>query len=161
DRAFIHFRTDHGLQATITDPFNPALNAQSTQPQYEGQIQETHQVNANIINQFILAGSWYSAVFGPPNMAKAQALTPYQLDFTGGFFTTPGSVFYGTWPQGRNVTQYQISNDLGWQRGAHNMKFGVNFRRNDLTDYTPGGFFATIPLAVFASQSSFFGGNTD
>src|SRR5246500_3330164 len=161
DRFFIHFRTDHGLQATITDPLNSALNAQSAQPQYEGQLQETHQIGANSVNQFIVAGSWYSAVFGPPNMAKAQALTPYQLDFSGGFFTTPGSVFYGTWPQGRNVTQYQISDDYGWQKGAHNMKFGVNFRRNDLTDYTPGGFFATNPLALFASESSFFNGTTD
>jgi len=161
DRVFIHFRTDHGLQATITDPLNSALNAQSVQPQYEGQFQETHQIGANSVNQFIVAGSWYSAVFGPPNMAKAQALTPYQLDFSGGFFTTPGSVFYGTWPQGRNVTQYQISDDYGWQRGAHNMKFGVNFRRNDLTDYTPGGFFATNPLAIFASENSFFSGTTD
>src|ERR1700756_3911802 len=89
DRFFIHFRTDHGLQATITDPLNSALNAQSVQPQYEGQLQETHQIGANSVNQFIVAGSWYSAVFGPPNMAKAQALTPYQLDFSGGFFTTP------------------------------------------------------------------------
>ncbi len=161
DRMFIHFRTDHGLQATITDPLNPALNAQSVQPQYEGQLQETHQVGTNGVNQFILAGSWYSAIFGPPNMAKALALTPYQLDFTGSFFNTPGSAFYGTWPQGRNVTQYQVSDDFGIQKGAHNMKFGVSFRRNDLTDYTPGGFFATIPLALFASESSFLSGNTD
>src|SRR5579864_2998480 len=161
DRFFIHFRSDHGLQATITDPLNSALNAQSVQPQYEGQIQETHQIGANSVNQFILAGSWYSAVFGPPNMAKALALTPYQLDFSGGFFATPGSAFYGTWPQGRNVTQYQISDDYAWQKGAHSMKFGVNFRRNDLTDYTPGGFFATIPLALFSAESSFYNGTTD
>ena len=62
DRAFVHFRTDHGLQATFTDPLNPLLNALSKQPQYEGQLQETHTVGANSINQFILSGSWYSAV---------------------------------------------------------------------------------------------------
>ncbi len=161
DRVFVHFRTDHGLQATITDPFSSALNAQSVQPQYEGQLQETHQFGINGVNQFIAAGSWYSAVFGPPSIAKAMALTPYQLDFSGGFFTTPGSPFYGTWPQGRNVTQYQISDDYGWQKGSHNLKFGVSFRRNDLTDYTPGGNFGTIPLALFASESSFLAGNTD
>jgi hypothetical protein len=161
DRLFVHFRTDHGLQATITDPFSSALNAQSVQPQYEGQLQETHQVGANGVNQFILSGSWYSAIFGPPNLASALALTPYQLDFSGGFFNTPGSAFYGTWPQGRNVTQYQISDDYGWMKGNHNLKFGVNFRRNDLTDYTPGGNFATIPLALFGSESSFMAGTTD
>ena len=162
DRVFVHFRTDHGLQASITDPFSPALNSQSVQPQYEGQLQETHQVGANGVNQFILAGSWYSAVFGPPSLAKATSLAPYDLDFTGQFFTTPGnSTFYGTWPQGRNVTQYQISDDYGWQKGNHNLKFGVNFRRNDITDYTPGGFFSAIPLAIFASESSFATGTVD
>ena len=162
DRLFIHFRTDHGLQASITDPFSPLLNAQSVQPQYEGQLQETHQVGVNGVNQFILAGSWYSAVFGPPNLAKATAIAPYDLDFTGQFFTTPGnSTFYTTWPQGRNVTQYQISDDYGWQKGVHNLKFGVNFRRNDLTDYTPGGFSSAIPLAIIASQNSFLTGTVD
>src|SRR5207245_2602196 len=101
DRAFIHFRSDHGLQATITDPINRALNAQSVQPQYEGQFQETHQVGANAVNQFILAGSWYSAIFGPPNLSKAMALVPYQLYFAGGEFSGPGGSNYGTWPQGR------------------------------------------------------------
>jgi len=161
DRAFIHFRTDHGLQATITDPLNKALNAQSVQPQYEGQLQETHQFGANGVNQFILAGSWYSAIFGPPNLAAAQALTPYQLNFSGGEFSTPGSAFYGTWPQGRNVTQYQVSDDFGLQKGNHNLKVGVSFRRNDLTDYTPGGNFGTIPLAIFATEGSFFSGSVD
>lgn len=162
DRAFVHFRSDHGLQASITDPFSSALNAQSVQPQYEGQFQETHQVGANSVNQFILAGSWYSAVFGPPSLAKATAIAPYDLDFTGQFFTTPGnSTFYSTWPQGRNVTQYQVSDDYGMQKGSHNMKFGVSFRRNDLTDYTPGGFFSAIPEAIFATQSSFATGNVD
>ena len=159
DRAFLHFRTDHGLQATYTDPLNRALNTQSVQPQYEGQIQETHQFGASGVNQFILAGSWYSAIFAPPNLAAAQALVPYELDYGGGEFTTPGGVgFYSTWPQGRNVTQYQISDDFGWQRGNHNLKVGVVFRRNDLTDYTPGGNFSAVPAATFADLSSFFGG---
>ncbi|HTT24943.1 MAG TPA: carboxypeptidase regulatory-like domain-containing protein [Candidatus Sulfotelmatobacter sp.] len=162
DRVFVHFRTDHGLQASITDPFSPLLNAQSVQPQYEGQLQETHQVGANGVNQFILAGSWYSAVFGPPSLAKATTAAPYDLDFEGQFFTTPGNAtFYTTWPQGRNVTQYQISDDYGWLKGAHNLKFGVNFRRNDLTDYTPGGFFSAIPLANIASENSFLTGTVD
>ncbi|HLV87284.1 MAG TPA: carboxypeptidase regulatory-like domain-containing protein [Candidatus Sulfotelmatobacter sp.] len=161
DRVFVHFRTDHGLQATITDPINRALNAQSVQPQYEGQLQESHQVGANGINQFILAGAWYSAVFGPPNLAQAISLMPYQMTLTNGAFSTPGSTFYSSWPQGRNVTQYQLEDDYSWQRGRHNMKFGVNFRRNDITDYTPGGFNTAIPTANFSTQSSFLAGTAD
>ena len=166
DRAFIHFRTDHGLQASITDPLTPVLNAQSMQPQYEGQLQETHQVGSNAVNQFILAGSWYGAVFGPPNLAAATSLMPYDLFFAGGQFESPGSpspgtTFYSSWPQGRNVSQYQVSDDYAWQKGNHNLKFGADFRRNDITDYSPGGFFGTIPLAEFATESSLYNGTAD
>jgi hypothetical protein len=161
DRVFVHFRTDHGNQATITDPLTPVLNAQSIQPQYEGQLQETHQVGANGINQLILAGSWYSAIFQPPSLSKALALMPYELNFSSGQFAVPGSTSYSSWPQGRNVTQYQISDDYAWQKSNHTLKFGVAFRRNDLTDYTPGGFSATIPVATFNSEASFFNGTTD
>jgi hypothetical protein len=162
DRAFVHFRTDHGLQATFTDPLNSLLNAQSKQPQYEGQFQETHTVGTNGINQLILSGSWYAAVFSTANLAASQAVVPYDLDFLGGELQSPGSATgsteYSSWPQGRNVTQYQISDDYSWQRGKHSLKFGVNFRRNDITDYTPGGFQATVPLAQFSDLSSFYNG---
>ncbi len=162
DRAFVHFRTDHGLQATFTDPLNPIFNAQSTQPQYEGQFQESHTVNTNSINQFTLSGSWYSAVFSTANLAASQAVIPYDLNFLGGELQSPGSATgsteYSSWPQGRNVTQYQISDDYSWQKSKHSVKFGVNFRRNDITDYTPGGFQATVPLAQFSDLSSFYNG---
>jgi len=165
DRAFVHFRTDHGNQASYTDPLTPTLNAVSAQPQYEGQFQENHTFGANAVNQLIIAGSWYSALFQPPNLADALAAMPYQLSFAGGppngLFYTPGGFFYNTWPQGRNVTQYQIEDDYARQMGNHSLKFGINFRRNDLTDYTPGGFFATIPTATFNSLDSFFNGTTD
>ncbi len=161
DHAFIHFETDHGLQASYTDPLNSILNAQSTQPDYEGQIQENHQFGSNAVNQFIVSGSWYSAIFQPASLAAATSLIPYEVTFSGGQFYTPGGTDYTTWPQGRNVTQYQISDDYAWQEGHHDLKFGVNFRRNDLTDYTPGGFEATIPQATFASEASFLNGSAD
>lgn len=162
DRAFVHFRSDHGLQATFTDPLNPLLNAQSKQPQYEGQFQESHTVSTNSINQFTLSGSWYSAVFSTANLSASQALIPYDLDFLGGELQSPGSATgsseYSSWPQGRHVTQYQISDDYSWQKSKHSVKFGANFRRNDITDYTPGGFQATVPLAQFSDLSSFYNG---
>ncbi len=166
DRAFVHFRTDHGLQATYTDPLNPLLNAVSHQPQYEGQFQETHTVGNNGINQFILSGSWYSAVFATASLPASQALMPYDLAFLGGELQSPGSptanpLEYSEWPQGRNVTQYQISDDYSWLKGKHNFKVGVNFRRNDITDYSPGGFAATVPIAEFANLGSFFSGTVD
>ncbi|MGO8795113.1 MAG: carboxypeptidase regulatory-like domain-containing protein [Candidatus Sulfotelmatobacter sp.] len=161
DRAFVHFRTDHGLQATFTDPLTATLNTSSIQPEYDGQFQENHTFGNSAINQLIIAGSWYSAVFAPPNLGAAQALTPYELLFSGGEFNTPGGPNYSTWPQGRNVTQYQVSDDYSWVKGNHNLKFGIDFRRNDITDYTPGGFNTAVPTAIFNSLASFYGGTTD
>jgi len=68
DRLFAHFRTDHGLQATYTDPISPLFNAQSDQPQYEGQLQENHTFGTSMVNQFIASGSWYSAIFSTANL---------------------------------------------------------------------------------------------
>jgi len=155
DRAYIHFRTDHGVQATYTDPLNSVFNAQSDQPQYEGQLNWTHNTGSNAVNQFILSGSWYSAIFKPANLAAATALMPYRLRFAGGSFYDLGHDL-NDWPQGRNVTQYQIIDDFSKVYGAHNLKVGVNFRRNDITDYSPGLF--TTGEVIGEDQSSFFSG---
>jgi hypothetical protein len=154
DRMFLHFRTDHGQQATYTDPINPAFNAQSTQPQYEGQLNWTHTLT-NAVNQFVVSGSWYSAIFGPANLQASLAAFPYNLAFAGGAFALLGgenSVF----PQGRNDTQYQITDDYSRVFGAHNLKVGVNFRRNDITDYNPQ--LGSIGLSAGETLSNFFSG---
>ena len=54
---------DHGTQATYADPINPAFNAASFQPAYDGQGQWTHTFGSNATNQFIYAGSYYRAIF--------------------------------------------------------------------------------------------------
>jgi hypothetical protein len=158
DRAYLHFRTDHGLQATYTDPLNPVFNAQSVQPQYEGQFNETHTFSNNAVNQFILSGSWYSAIFKPQSIAAATAMMPYRLRFSGTAFYDLGRDL-NDWPQGRNVTQYQIIDDYSKVVGAHTFKAGVNFRRNDITDYSPG-LFTTGELRGETVSDFFAGGGT-
>ena len=69
----------HGVQATYTDPFNAAFNATSNQPQYEGQLTETHIFSPNVVNNFIASGSWYSAMFVMPHAAQAKALFPFAI----------------------------------------------------------------------------------
>ena len=155
DRVYIHFRTDHGFQATYTDPINPVFNAGSNQPQYEGQLNETHNFGANTVNQFILSGSWYSAIFKPNSLSAATAAMPFRLRFAGGTFYDLGRDL-NDWPQGRNVTQYQIVDDLSKVMGKHNVKIGVNFRRNDITDYSPG-FFTTGEMTG-TTLTDFFSG---
>ena len=154
DRLFAHFRTDHGVQASYTDPISPVFNAVSTQPQYEGQLNETHTFGSNSVNQFIVSGSWYSALFAPQNLSGALQAFPFRLGFSGNAFAGLGRDL-NFWPQGRNVTQYQIVDDFSTLRGNHSLKFGVNFRRNDLTTYSPGlgsvGYSSSETLADFFS----------
>ena len=51
DRVYIHFRSDHGFQPTYTDPLTSSFNAQSNQPEYEGQINWNHTLGGNAVNQ--------------------------------------------------------------------------------------------------------------
>jgi hypothetical protein len=160
DRAFVHFRMDRGTQATYTDPINSAFSALSNQPQYEGQFNETHTFGPNTVNQFILAGAWYSAIFGPANIPNALAQTPFEVSFADAAFYPIGNELntpFG-FPQGRNATQYQIIDDFSHTAGNHNLKFGINFKRNDITDFDPG--IGTIGNAVTSAAGMFSGTTT-
>ena len=155
DRAFVHFRTDHGVQATYTDPITPVFNAQSNQPQYEGQIQETHSFGSTAVNQFIVSGSWYSAVFAPQNLPAATRLMPFRLGFSSNAFFSLGR-YLNIWPQGRNVSQYGIVDDFSKVKGKHALKVGINFHRNDVTDFSPG--IGTTGYSQGEDLLSFFNG---
>lgn len=151
DGMFIHFKWDHGVQPTYVDPIDPAFNAQSDQPDYEGQLEETHTFSPNVVNQFLLAGAWYSAYFLSVNQAQATATFPYTLDVADGSFvsngngTSLGGIGYA-WPEGRDVTQYQVNDDLSWTKGKHTLSFGGIFKRNDVTDADLG--VLSTPLAI-------------
>jgi hypothetical protein len=158
DRAFVRFQTDHGFQASYTDPINSAFNAVSTQPQYQGQLVETHTFGNTAVNQFILAGGWYTALFEPPNLPKALSTFPTTLTFGDGSFTNLGGEDY-IWPQGRNVTQYQISDDYSRTFGLHTLKVGGRFKRDDISDHDFGLFASGVlePLTLDA----FYNGGVD
>jgi Carboxypeptidase regulatory-like domain len=154
DTAFGHFKWDKGVQATWTDPINPIFNADSPQPSFEGTLGETHVINSNISNQFLFGVIWYSSVFTNTNLAAANALVPYALNFTnlGGSFTSLGGED-NDWPQGRNVTNYQFSDDVSISHGRHTFQFGAYFRRDNVTDYSPSIF--TTP-SVEANENGQF-----
>jgi Carboxypeptidase regulatory-like domain len=158
DTTFGHFKWDKGVQATYTDPINPIFNADSPQPSFEGTLGETHVVNSSISNQFLFGVIWYSAVFTNTNLAAANALVPYALNFSafGGSFTGLGGED-NDWPQGRNVTNYQFSDDVSISRGRHTFQFGAYFRRDDVTDYSPSVF--TTPFAEANENGDFAAGN--
>ena len=135
DTLFGRYKMDRGVQATGTDPINPVFNATSIQPQYEGQLNETHIFNNTTINNLIISGSWYKALFGPPDFAAATAAFPTTMVFGDGFFDTLGGAD-NAYPQGRIVTQYQITDDFSKSIGSHDIKVGLNFRRNLVSDYS-------------------------
>lgn len=155
DKAFVHFRMDRGLQATLTSPINPIFNATSFQPQYEGQLQWTHTLSANTVNSFNLNGSYYRAIFDYTNPAAALALQPVEVAFSGGAFTPLGRG-YGSFPQGRNVTQYGAVDDLSHTMGNHTIKIGANMSRFDITTYGPG--FGSLPVVSGESLTNFYSG---
>jgi hypothetical protein len=128
---YFRARIDHGTQATYADAINPAFNAASYQPAYDGQFGWTRVINSNTTNQFNADLSHYQAIFTQQNAG----LFPYAFIEEGFNMTEVGGLTYD-FPQGRNVTQYQFIDDLSWTKGKHNLKFGGNFRRYDITDYT-------------------------
>ena len=151
DHLFWRVKMDHGTQATAADPINNAFSAASYQPSYDGQGQWSHIFSPNVTNQFIYAGTYYRAIFDQIN----PGIFPYSVFPNGVNLTNVGGGSYN-FPQGRNVTQYQFVDDFSWTKGVHALKFGANFRRYDITDYTfgvltiprilvnnlgPGGFF--------------------
>jgi hypothetical protein len=154
DHLFWRVRMDHGTQATYADAINPAFSAASKQPSYDGQGQWNHVFSPNTTNQFIYAGSYYRAIFTQNN----PGLFPYAVIPVGLNLTSVGGLTYD-FPQGRNVTQYQFIDDLSWTKGAHSLRFGANFRRYDITDYT----FSVLnnPEVLVFDPSSLYTGIAD
>jgi hypothetical protein len=155
DKAFVHFRMDRGLQATLTSPLDPIFNVTSFQPQYEGQLQWVHTLSNNTVNSFNLNGSYYRAIFDFTNRQGALNLQPLEFSFAGGAFTTLGRG-YNAFPQGRNVTQYGFVDDLSHTMGNHTFKVGANFSRFDVTTFGPG--VGTMPIATGESLDDFYNG---
>jgi hypothetical protein len=151
------YKQDRGVQATGTDPINSIFNANSVQPEDDGQMIWTHVFNGHTTNQFIASGLYYSALFGPPNISASLATFPSTIIFSGGgqHISNMGGTDYN-YPQGRNVAQYQLVDDFSWTKGSHGIKFGVNFRRNNIAS------FATGPLTsgeiIIRDMNDFYNG---
>ena len=149
DNLYFRYKLDHGLQPTLIDHISPNFDALSNQPAYDMQLNETHVFGPRATNSFMATASHYVAQF-QQDQSKALSTFPY------GFITSgavPFDTFGYQWdfPQGRNITQYQFIDDFTLLRGEHNLKFGVNYRRYDVSDHN---FFFTNPAAYFGYVSS-------
>jgi hypothetical protein len=127
---------DNGTQPTYTDPINPIFNAFSPQPAMNGQLGENHAFGATAVNQFLVTGQFYSYRFGPPDQNAVLSTFPTTIAFSSTLFNSMGGGGDGrSYPQGRNVTQYQIIDDFSKVWGRQTVKVGANFHRVDLTNF--------------------------
>jgi len=144
DKVFGRMKFDRGVQPTYTDTINPKFDSDSVQPQNEGQLNYTHVFSPTVVNNFIGSVLYYSAIFGAvTSSSPALSLIPGNLAFTDGSLTNlgfgAGSGGFANgfeFPQGRNVTQWGLVDDLSVTRGNHSFKMGMNFRRDDISDFT-------------------------
>ncbi|MHB8735230.1 MAG: carboxypeptidase-like regulatory domain-containing protein [Terriglobales bacterium] len=150
DQYWGRFENEQGTQATYTDPFQSQFSAISTQPQRTGDAGWTHIFSPSLVNQFNPGFTWYSAIFDLQHAAAAHASFPIVLG--GGPFSNMGGINY-VWPQGRNVMQWQMNDNLTWTRGAHTFKFGENTRRLDVSDHDFGIF--NTPYVITCSLPEF------
>jgi hypothetical protein len=142
DNIFGRYKLDHGLQPTTLDPINSLFDANSSQPAWDAQVSETHVFGPTMTNSFTATLSHYVAQFTAPQAAAtfnyAESFSEDQTIYN---FTSPNNAIT-SFPQGRNITQYQFIDDFSWTHGNHTFKFGENFRRYDVSDHN---FFYNSP----------------
>ena len=179
DRAFFLVQYNSGLQPTNTDSISSAFNAKSNRPWLQSQLVENHTFNPSVSNEFTLGGYWASLVFKLVDPSKALAAFPTVLTWSksGLAFTDLGGLDYLI-PNGKNVTQYQIADDLLIRRGRHALAFGEYFLRDDwsvpfpahnqvgtlspltLDAFYQGGFDPASPGTDFTFLSQSFASST-
>jgi Carboxypeptidase regulatory-like domain len=159
DRFYTRIQHDRGLQASYTDPINPLFNLISDQPEWQGQAEETHSFNSGAVNQVIIASQWYQAQFAAADVPAALAAFPGTLSIASGAFALLGGIDYN-FPQGRNVTQFQASDDYSFKpMGKHSLKVGIQYHRIWTTDHDFGA--GAQGLTIPGNLDAFFAGGND
>jgi hypothetical protein len=156
DKLFVRLREDQGLQASYTDPINPIFDIQSNQPIYQGQVSENHLFTNRAVNQLIFSSSNASFLFQPKSLPATLAAFPTTVVVSDGTFSNLGGVDF-TVPAGHSFTHYQVTDDFFLMLGGgHNLKFGLNFRRYDVSNHDYGSLVSgeVIPFTV----ADFFAG---
>jgi hypothetical protein len=158
DKIFAQVNVDRGTQPAYTDPISPLFNLVSDQPTEYAQLNYTHAFSPTIVNNFVGSIFYDSVISRSPNLAAALAAFPVNFASFDTSITPLGTGSgyykgYSLFPFGRRITQWQLVDDISFQRGRHNFKAGVNFRRDDVTDLQAGIGTAYPYLSVFSLKS--------
>lgn len=149
------FSNERGLQATYTDPLNPIFDSTSNQPERTAAAGWTHVFSPNVINQFNPGLTWGDAIFGLNSYQTATQNLGIQLE-GGPFYPLNSS---GGFPGGYNTTVWELNDNLSWLDGNHDYKFGVDFRRVDISQIGIGAF-GVVPYSDQFSLPEFtYGAN--
>jgi len=160
DRIFLLVHYDYGQRAPWVDPISSAFNAFSTQPWWQGQLNETHTFNTTTANQFLLASNYVYQKWGVSNPARTQEVFPTVLSWwnAGNPFSQLGGLdnFFAQ-PSGIKTTSYQISDDFVMTRGKHKLGLGVGFLRTYAAGagYNTNGTGQILPQTI---NAFFYGG---
>lgn len=164
-KVFVRVSDDQGFQPNFISVVNPLLNTVSNQPIWNGQLNHTYVLSPNVTNQFVMSAYYYSFPFGPVNIQQTLAVSPTEFSngSDGGTNSSLGlgeggtiGYHWGSHPTKTNSTQYQFVDDVSWLKGNHNLKFGFNFKRYDVTDgyltvNTFGGYYSFNSLGDLAN----------
>jgi hypothetical protein len=159
DKLFARLRENQGLQAGYTDKINPIFDLQGNAPIYQGQISETHLSSSRMVNLMIFSAKYVGFIYQQKNPALALATFPMSLALGDGTFTILGGGNSGV-PSGQNATSYQILDDFALSTGNHNLKFGINFNRTDISDHNYGSGLTGLVIP-FTLADFFAGGGSD
>jgi hypothetical protein len=153
---WFRLQADTGAQAAFTDPINSLFDSFSPQPLYSIAAGYTHVFSQNLVNYFNPAFSWYGSLFGPADFQKTLAAFPIVLQGTvANAFTTVGGLD-NTWVQGRRASRLFINDNLAWNHGAHELRFGTNTRIFRLNDFDFGE--GTVPTVTYNTLEQYIYG---
>jgi hypothetical protein len=148
DKVFVRLQEDKGIQATYTDQINPLFNAVSNQPEYQAQASWNRALGVKAANNLVVSAQYYSAIFTTANLPASLAAFPTSVLINDGALTPLGGEDF-VWPQGRNVTGYQLVDDYSYSlTSQHTLKLGLYFHRNLVSDHDYGPFTSGLVLPL-------------
>ena len=120
----------------------PGLTASTPAKRNSGGVALTSSLKSNLINEMRLG---FQRVTSVTNAADSRAATIPSIEIPefglAGFNDAASRTAIGlavNLPQSQFLTNYQLINNLTWIKGSHNMKFGIDFRRqNQNQDFNP------------------------